>query len=98
MARITADGVIDRDELLELHLAVERVIPTTHRTPVVIYRKQKTYEAEVAILERYFEKNGEGYPDRTTGGVADVFKRLERARELLATQKAAASHSKRTCQ
>ena len=35
MARITADGVIDRDELLELHLAIERIIPTAHRTPVI---------------------------------------------------------------
>ncbi len=31
MERIAADGVIDRDELLELHLAIERVIPKAHR-------------------------------------------------------------------
>ena len=41
MDRITADGVIDRDELLELHLAIERVIPTAHRTPVIQARKKR---------------------------------------------------------
>jgi hypothetical protein len=41
MARITADGVIEREELLELHLAVERVIPTTHRAQVIEARKQR---------------------------------------------------------
>jgi hypothetical protein len=41
MSRITADGVIDRDELIELHLAIERVIPTSHRTPIVQARKKR---------------------------------------------------------
>src|SRR5690348_3869664 len=40
MARITADDVIDRDELLELHIALERAIPTAHRTPVIQARKK----------------------------------------------------------
>jgi hypothetical protein len=31
MTRIAGDGVIDRDELIELHLAVERVVPPSHR-------------------------------------------------------------------
>ncbi len=39
MTRITADKVIDRDELLELHLAIERVIPKSHREPILKARK-----------------------------------------------------------
>lgn len=35
LRRITADGVIDRDELMELHLAVERVIPAPNRQPAI---------------------------------------------------------------
>ena len=31
MQRVTADKVIDRDELLELHIAIERVIPKSRR-------------------------------------------------------------------
>ncbi len=41
MTRITSDGVIDRDELLELHLAIERVIPTAHRGPIIQARKKR---------------------------------------------------------
>lgn len=52
MARITADGVIDRDELFELHLAVERVIPIAHRAPVIQSRKKR----EAARRERLREK------------------------------------------
>ena len=48
MDRITADGVVERDELLELHLAIERVIPTTHRLAVVEARKTR----EAARRER----------------------------------------------
>lgn len=44
MARITADGVIDRDELLELQLAIERVIPTANRTPAIQARKKRETE------------------------------------------------------
>lgn len=51
MARITADGVVDRDELLELHLANERVIPASHRSPIVQARKKR----EAARLERLQE-------------------------------------------
>jgi hypothetical protein len=51
MDRITADRVIDRDELLELHLAIERVIPTTHRTPILQARKKR----EAARRERLRE-------------------------------------------
>jgi hypothetical protein len=52
MARITADRVIERDELLELHLAVERVIPTSHRHSVLQARKQQ----EAARRERMRER------------------------------------------
>lgn len=41
MTRITADRVIDRDELVELHLAVERVIPVALRTPAIQARKKR---------------------------------------------------------
>ncbi len=41
MTRITSDGVIDRDELLELHLAIERVIPTAQRTDIIQARKKR---------------------------------------------------------
>ena len=41
MSRITANGVIDRDELTELHLAIERVIPAAHRTPIIDARKKR---------------------------------------------------------
>lgn len=41
MKRFAADGVIDRDELIELHLAVERVIPPSHRPPIIEARKKR---------------------------------------------------------
>lgn len=41
MKRVAADGVIDRDELIELHLAVERVIPPSHRPPIIEARKKR---------------------------------------------------------
>lgn len=41
MARITADKVIDRDELHELHLAVERIIPQSFRSGVKDARKSQ---------------------------------------------------------
>lgn len=41
MRRITADGVIDRDELLDLFLAVERVIPVAQRTAVAEARRNR---------------------------------------------------------
>lgn len=39
MTRITADSVISREEQLELHLAIERVIPPGHRTAAIQARK-----------------------------------------------------------
>ncbi|MEQ1903462.1 MAG: HIRAN domain-containing protein [Pirellulaceae bacterium] len=41
LTRITSDGVIDRDELLELQLAIERVIPASHRKPIILARKTR---------------------------------------------------------
>jgi hypothetical protein len=41
MKRVAADGVIDRDELIELHLAVERVVPPSHRPPITEARKKR---------------------------------------------------------
>jgi hypothetical protein len=41
MKRIAADGVIDRDELIELHCAVERVVPQSHRLPIIAARKKR---------------------------------------------------------
>jgi hypothetical protein len=52
MARITADGVIDREELFELHLAIERVIPTTYRTPVIEARKKREEARRERLKER----------------------------------------------
>jgi len=52
MTRVAADGVIDRDELIELHLAIERVIPTTHRADAKQARKVR----ESAARERVREK------------------------------------------
>jgi hypothetical protein len=57
MCRITADGVIDRDELLDLFLAVERVIPVAQRTAVAEARKkriavQKAAEKEAKRVRR----------------------------------------------
>jgi hypothetical protein len=39
MSRITVDRLIDQDELLELQLAIERVIPNAYRAPVIEARK-----------------------------------------------------------
>ncbi|MFL5327617.1 MAG: hypothetical protein ACJ8C4_01775 [Gemmataceae bacterium] len=50
MTRITADKVIDKDELAELHGAVERVIPATHREAAV--RARKTRETELKTRSR----------------------------------------------
>lgn len=52
MTHITSDGVIDRDELLELHLAIERVIPTVHRGPIIQARKER----EALRRERLYEQ------------------------------------------
>ena len=41
MDRITADKVVYRDELMELQLAIERVIPATHRPPIEKARKKR---------------------------------------------------------
>jgi len=41
-------GVIDREELTELHLAVERVIPATHRTQAVQARNRHDFRAPSA--------------------------------------------------
>lgn len=60
MARITADAVIDRDELLELHLALERVIPAAHRVPVVQARKKRETARRERVRElRRIEKEKE---------------------------------------
>jgi hypothetical protein len=60
MARITADGVIDHDELLELHLAIERVIPTAHRAPIFQARKKREAVRHARLQEnRRIEKEKE---------------------------------------
>jgi len=51
MNRITADKVIDRDELLELHLAIERVIPPTNRSAVTQARSKQAAERRVRRQE-----------------------------------------------
>lgn len=57
MKRIAGDGVIDRDEMLELHLAIERVIPSAHRAPIVQARKNRdTARREAVQAERRVEK------------------------------------------
>lgn len=48
MCRITADGVIDRDELLDLFLAVERVIPVAQRTAVAEARRNRIARQKAA--------------------------------------------------
>jgi hypothetical protein len=63
MGRITADAVIDRDELLELHLAIERVIPAAHRTPILQARKKREAARrarmqEIRRIEKEKEKEG----------------------------------------
>jgi hypothetical protein len=52
LRRITADKVIDRDELLELHLAVERVIPQSMRGDAEAARRVE----EAARRERIREQ------------------------------------------
>lgn len=63
--RVTADKVIDRDELIELQLAVERIIPTSVRSTATKARKdrekdaarlKKEREKEVARLKKEAEK------------------------------------------
>ncbi len=41
MSRITADDVINQDELTELSRAIERVIPASQRLPIVQARKER---------------------------------------------------------
>lgn len=50
--RATADGVIDRDEQRELHLAVERVIPTAYRQSAADARKAIETEKKERKKER----------------------------------------------
>ena len=60
MVRITADGVIDRDELLELHLGIERIIPNEHRAPIVEARKKREAKRRDRVREhRRIEKEKE---------------------------------------
>jgi hypothetical protein len=64
MCRVTADGVIDRDELLELLLAVERIIPVAQRTPIAEARKkrlaaQKAVEKEAKRAEREAQRQND---------------------------------------
>jgi hypothetical protein len=51
IARIDGDGIIDRDELVELHLAVERVVPQSHRQPIVVARKKRDTERRERLKE-----------------------------------------------
>ena len=46
MKRITADRVIDKDELLELQIAIERVIPTVQRTPAIQERERNAKRSD----------------------------------------------------
>ncbi|MFL5330033.1 MAG: HIRAN domain-containing protein [Gemmataceae bacterium] len=52
MTRITADKVIDKDELAELHLAIERVIPATHREATVRARKKRETDLKTRLREK----------------------------------------------
>lgn len=57
MERIAADKVIDRDELSELHLAIERVIPAPVRTAAVqARRKHETKKKEIRQERQQLEK------------------------------------------
>jgi hypothetical protein len=61
ITRVAADKFIDRDELMELHLAIERVIPTSFRGGVKEARKseeaaRKDREREKQRLAREEEK------------------------------------------
>lgn len=64
MKRITADGVIDRDELLELHLAIERVIPTTHRLAITQARSKREAERRARRQELHRIEKGKQKADR----------------------------------
>ena len=55
MNRITADKVIDRDELIELQLAIERVVPNAYRTGIVQARKVREQQKQ-AIRKALKEK------------------------------------------
>ena len=71
MERVTADGVVDKDEQLELILALEKVIPVAQRAPAQAARKKrqaarrerekerKRQERERQKLERGQEKEEE---------------------------------------
>lgn len=52
MTRATADKVIDREELFELHLAIERVIPVALRQTASSARKERERKAVEARKER----------------------------------------------
>ncbi|MEN0109573.1 MAG: HIRAN domain-containing protein [Planctomycetota bacterium] len=66
--RITTDRIIDSDELHELHLAVERVIPKTHRQPAIDARTRREFAKK--------EKNKE--LKRREKAIATERKQLER--------------------
>lgn len=51
MHRITADKVIDRDELIELQMAIERVVPAAYRDPIVKARKNREKEKQARRRE-----------------------------------------------
>jgi len=60
MTRIAADGVIDRDELVELHLAIEKVIPATFRASVKEARQLREAAAKKRVREQaHAEKEAE---------------------------------------
>lgn len=68
MERIAADGVIDRDELLELHLAIERVIPKAHRELGQRARKaQERLSLSRDVPGRFGEAPSEGPRVQTLG-------------------------------
>lgn len=52
MNRITSDNVINRDELLELHLAVERVLPVAIRTAATQARRNRDAKKKEIRQER----------------------------------------------
>ena len=52
MARITADCIIERDELVQLQLAIERVIPRAKRDPATQVRKKQDAKRRARIQER----------------------------------------------
>lgn len=51
MQRITADKVIDQDELVELQMAIERVVPAVYRTPIVQARRKRDQEKQARRRE-----------------------------------------------